>query len=103
MTFGAGEDQNQPWFSGGRTILSVPQKERPEAGIWLDSRFDGQDCPSSPHPAVDGCKACDGAPIRWYHRFSVSSHSACFPHMRRISVDDDEAGPGDRVERCGTT
>ena len=31
-----------------------PQENVPEAGIFVDSPFDGQDCPSSTHPAVDG-------------------------------------------------
>src|SRR5260221_9057886 len=52
--FAAGVDarrtDNPGRFSGGRTILSVPPRERPEAGILVDPRFDGQDCPSSTHP-----------------------------------------------------
>jgi hypothetical protein len=31
-----------------------PRESVPEAGIWVDSRVDGQDCPSSTHPAIDG-------------------------------------------------
>src|SRR5580765_3419467 len=34
-------------------LRDPPEGESPRAGIWVDSRFDGQDCPSSTHPAVD--------------------------------------------------
>src|SRR5207247_1711863 len=40
------------WRTDNR--VRPPGEPHPEAGICVNSRFDGQDCPPSTHPAVDG-------------------------------------------------
>src|SRR5260221_10371453 len=72
-----------------------PERTPPEAGTRVNSRSDGQDCPSSTHPAIDGRFGRDGAPWR--------GQSFCRPsgllHRDKVRPEDQPADAIGNLQR----